>query len=146
MLATLLPVDAGRVHGAARPELRELERAFIALRGELELHLAAEEDELFPACLARERHAIHLEERLLDQYEREHTVVAHALATLRVLGRDYDSGQALCKTHRALLDTLAAFELDLRRHVHEENNILLPRMRELSAAKVAGLRSLVRPE
>jgi iron-sulfur cluster repair protein YtfE (RIC family) len=35
--------------------------------------------------------------------------------------------QALCNTHRALLDGLDALELDLHQHVHEENNILFPR-------------------
>jgi regulator of cell morphogenesis and NO signaling len=134
LLSTLV-----RVHGAARPELSELQRAFIAIRAELEPHLAAEEDELFPACLARERHGAPIEERLLERHEREHTVVGHALAALRVLGRDYDRDQALCNTHRALLDALAAFELDLRRHIHEENNILLPRMRELGAPAKAPL-------
>ena len=123
-----------RVHGLAHPELGALQRAFIGIRGELEPHLAAEEDELFPACLARERNGTAIEECLLERHEREHTVVGHGLAALRVLGRDYDRGHALCDTHRALLDALAAFELDLHRHVHEENNILLPRMRELNAS------------
>jgi hypothetical protein len=31
--------------------------------------------------------------------------------------------------HRALLDALEVFEQDLHRHVHEENNILMPRVR-----------------
>lgn len=45
---------------------------------------------------------------------------------LRDRCHDYDRRTALCNTHRALLDALAAFEQDLHRHVHEENNILLP--------------------
>lgn len=64
-------------------------------------------------------------------------VVGHALTALRVLGRDYDRERALCDTHRALLDALAGFELDLHRQVHEENNILLPRIRELNASVTA---------
>jgi regulator of cell morphogenesis and NO signaling len=50
-----------------------------------------------------------------------------------VLVGDYDPQQAVCSTHRALLDALAAFELDLHQHFHEENNVLLPRVRELNA-------------
>lgn len=46
---------------------------------------------------------------------------------------DYDSERALCGTHRALLKALAAFELDLHQHIHEENNVLLPRAREFAA-------------
>ncbi len=47
---------------------------------------------------------------------------------------DYDRQAALCNTHRALLDALEAFEQDLHRHVHEENNILLPRARKARLA------------
>jgi regulator of cell morphogenesis and NO signaling len=126
-----------RVHGPTHPELTALQRAFAGFRAELEPHLAAEEAELFPAAIARERHGTAIEERLLERHEREHAVVGHALSALRVLGRDYDRDHALCDTHRALLDALAAFELDLHRHVHEENNVLLPRMREMSASVTA---------
>jgi hypothetical protein len=52
---------------------------------------------------------------------------------LRDLSGDYDAEHALCATHRALLEALAAFELDLHQHIHEENNVLLPRVRELAA-------------
>ena len=37
--------------------------------------------------------------------------------------------RALCGTHRALLESLRELELDLHQHVHEENNILFPRVR-----------------
>ena len=53
---------------------------------------------------------------------------------LRDLSGDYDAEHALCGTHRALLEALAAFELDLHQHIHEENNVLLPRVRELAVA------------
>ena len=58
-----------------------------------------------------------------------------------MLGADYDLPHGLCSTHRALLDALAAFELDLHQHIHEENNILLPRARELSAHALSHLLS-----
>ena len=51
--------------------------------------------------------------------------------------RRYDREAALCNTHRALLDALEAFEQDLHRHVHEENNILLPRARTARRARGA---------
>jgi len=71
--------------------------------------------------------------RLLEEHEREHAAVGHGLAALRVLGGGYERERALCNTHRALLDALTAFELDLHQHIHEENNILMPRVRELNA-------------
>ena len=122
-----------RVHGRDHPELGELQRAFAEFRVELEQHLAIEENGLFPACLERERHGTPIAESLLEEHEREHWVIGHGLAALRVLGRDYDRERALCTTHRALLDALEAFELDLHQHIHEENNILIPRVRELNA-------------
>lgn len=118
-----------RVHGEDQPDLRELQRAFTRMRAELEAHLAAEETGLFPACLVRERNGTAIAESLLEQHEREQAVVGHALAALRVLGREH----ALCNTHRALLHALEAFELDFHQHILEENNVLIPRMRELNA-------------
>jgi regulator of cell morphogenesis and NO signaling len=122
-----------RVHGWAQLDLRDLQRAFVGLRGEVEPRLASEQSVLFPACLALERRGAAIEETLLEEHERECASVGDGLAALRVLGGDYDPQHAVCSTHRALLDALAAFELDLHQHIHEENNVLLPRVRELNA-------------
>jgi regulator of cell morphogenesis and NO signaling len=51
----------------------------------------------------------------------------------RALAGGYDDAEALCSTHRALLAALRDFESDLHRHVHEENNLLFPRVLELAA-------------
>ncbi len=121
-----------RVHGARDPKLHELQRTFGQLRAELEPHLHSEEDVLFPACLLLEQHGHPVDEALLSEHEREHAITGDALAELRALGADYQPQAALCNTHRALLEALAALERDLHQHVHEENNILIPRVRELS--------------
>lgn len=119
-----------RVHGAADPRLYDVQRVFNRIRADLEPHLASEEGELFPACIAWEQHGIPVDERVIAEHEQEHAVVGDALAGLRVLCHDYDRTAAHCNTHRALLDALEAFEQDLHRHVHEENNVLLLRARE----------------
>ena len=119
-----------RVHGAGDRRLRDVQRVFAELRGDLEAHLASEEGELFPACIAWERRATLVDERVIAEHEREHAALGDALSALRVLCHDYDRTTALCTTHRALLDALEACEQDLHRHVHEENNILLLRVRE----------------
>jgi regulator of cell morphogenesis and NO signaling len=131
LLATVV-----RVHGEGRPELELTERAFTALRNELEPHLIEEEQRLFPACRALERegsHAAGFELAEVDRHQAEHAEVGSRLAALRELSGGYDREQGLCSTHRALLAALAGFEADLHRHVHEENNILFPRVRELAA-------------
>lgn len=118
-----------RVHGRHDPRLQDAQRCLREIRAELEPHLASEENELFPACLAAEQSGLPVEERLVADHETEHAALGHALVALRILCDDYDREAALCNTHRSLLDALEAFEQDLHRHVHEENNILLPRAR-----------------
>ena len=124
LLATVV-----RVHDDSAPGLRNAQHRFSEIRSELEPHLASEENELFPACIAADQTGTPVAELMLEQHEREHTALGHALTALRILCGDYDRRTALCNTHRALLDALEAFEQDLHQHVHEENNILLPRAR-----------------
>lgn len=130
LLATVV-----RVHGPEHPELRRLDDGFREFRAELEPHLASEEEALFPACREFELGGEPVDEARLAEHEREHATAGHALKTLRLLAGDYDPATALCSTHRAVLDELAAFERDLHRHVHEENNILMPRVRELATER-----------
>jgi regulator of cell morphogenesis and NO signaling len=40
----------------------------------------------------------------------------------------------MCSTHRTMLSALPAFELHMHQHVHEENNVLFPRVRARAAA------------
>lgn len=68
-----------------------------------------------------------------ERSERAPLFERQQLAPLRELAGDYDVSRALCGTHRALLQALSEFELDLHQHIHEENNVLLPRARELIA-------------
>lgn len=123
-----------RVHGPVHRELYALAPVFAGLRAELEGHLALEERELFPGCRALddpEESGPAVDEALLAGHEHDHREVGDALAALRELTGDYDADHALCRTHRRLLEGLHALELDLHRHVHEENNILFPRVRAL---------------
>ena len=128
-----LLATVARVHGREHPDLCRLEGAFGELRAELEPHLASEEDVLFPACRELELGGRPVDEALLSEHEREHRTAGDALKTFRVLADDYDPATALCTTHRTVLEELAGFERDLHRHVHEENNILMPRVRELAS-------------
>lgn len=135
LLATVI-----RVHGNSESRLRDAQRCFIEIRAELEAHLASEEAELFPACIASDRTGTPVERHVLEEHESEHVALGNALVALRILCGDYDRQSALCNTHRALLDALEAFEHDLHRHVHEENNILLPRARRAQPTPTAAAR------
>src|SRR5579875_2496919 len=113
--------------------LSRVVHAHVAQRALLEPHLQLEEDLLFPRCVALERNGMPIEEALIEAHEDEHRAIGERLTFMRQLAQGYDRSHALCETHRATLEALAAFELDLRQHIHEESNILLPRARELAA-------------
>jgi regulator of cell morphogenesis and NO signaling len=131
LLATVV-----RVHGTSHPELLDLQRLFARLRGELEIHLRREEHTLFPACRSLDEHgeASGFDGAVVALLEDDHEATGDALSALRELSGGYDAERALCGTHRALLRSLRALELGLHQHVHEENNVLFPRVRERMAA------------
>jgi regulator of cell morphogenesis and NO signaling len=112
-----------RAHGDERPELAEMRETFVALRVELEEHMATEEEELFPLVARGGPY----DEARVAELEHEHEFAGSALARLRELSGGYDLERALCNTHRATVDGLRELELDLHQHIHEENNILFPR-------------------
>lgn len=114
-----------RAHGDEHPELHNVREVFERMREELERHMSVEETAFFPAVLALEAgEQAPLE---LGGLEAEHEATGAALARLRELSGGFRPEGALCNTHRAALDALAALELDLHEHIHEENNILFPR-------------------
>jgi regulator of cell morphogenesis and NO signaling len=125
-----------RVHGGEHCELVDLERLFAGLRAELEEHLVLEEQRLFPACRALDAtgDASAFDASLVVLLEDDHQATGDVLCALRELSGGFETRHALCGTHRTLLRELRAFELDLHRHVHEENNVLFPKIRAAVAA------------
>lgn len=123
-----------RVHGPSHAGLHDLQRAFVGMSEELLPHLETEERVLFPAARRLEVDGVPVDGPLLQKHEHDHEHVGDSLTALRELTSDYHTDSALCSTHRALLDALQLLECDLHQHVHEENNVLFPRMRALSAA------------
>jgi regulator of cell morphogenesis and NO signaling len=125
-----------RVHGKTHPELLDLQRLFTAIRSDLETHMGIEEETLLPACraVAEDPETAVLDPGLLVLLEDDHATTGEALCALREVAGGYRAETALCSTHRAMLNALRAFELDMHRHVHEENNVLFPRVRARIAA------------
>lgn len=122
-----------RAHGGERPEMAEIGEVFAGLRAELEEHMAKEEQVLFPACRAVDAGSPPppFVASAIAVMEADHAQAAAALERLRALTGGFDLAGALCNTHRATLDGLRELELDLHRHLHEENNILFPRTLEV---------------
>lgn len=119
-----------QLHGGRYPWIRGLRTVFGEFRTELESHLLREEQVFFPLLRrldARKEGPGADTEDLgvsIHDLEHEHFEVAAALGRFRALTDDYKARLEGCETYRALLDGLAALEIDLRHHVHEENNFL----------------------
>lgn len=124
-----------RAHGKDDPRLSTAQLLFDGLARDLHGHLDREEQLLFPACAALESgDGVADGHALLDELAQDHVETGETLAQLRGLADDYRLETARCRTHRALLDSLAALERDLHLHIHEENNVLFPRIRTRLAA------------
>ncbi len=120
-----------RAHDAQREELAEVRATFELLRVELEQHTAEEESSLFPACRALEETGTPSAALLavLPGLEGDHDGAGRLLERLSELTGGYDLDRSLCNTHRAAVDGLRELQADLHVHIHEENNILFPRVR-----------------
>ena len=123
-----------RVHGRGHAGLHDLQRTFTGMSEALLPHLELEERVFFPAARKLETDGALIDEPLIGKHEHDHEHVGDSLTALRELTSDYRTDRALCGTHRALLDALQSLEQDLHQHIHEENNVLLPRVRALNAA------------
>lgn len=131
-------------HGAAHPELNEIEALFGAIGQELSTHMMKEEHILFPYIKRMEEAAERRGPRpqaCFDSVQRpisnmiaEHDDAGALLERIRHLAGGYTAPDGACLTYQALYRALAAFERDLHQHVHLENNILFPRAVALEEA------------
>jgi regulator of cell morphogenesis and NO signaling len=121
------------VHGPNHPELRELREVFVSLKGELESHMDAEEQVLFPLVKRLEAGEVATAaggaglDSPIAHLVKEHDDAGAALEALRRLTGGYVAPADACNTYRAMLDGLAELEADMHRHVHAENSILFPK-------------------
>jgi len=118
-----------RRHGRELPELLRVREVFTGMRDELLEHMDDEEERAFPACRAADEGGP-VDAAALTVLEDEHRAVGDALAELRTLCLEYSVDHALCGTHRTMLRSLAELERELHQHIHEENNVLFPMVRE----------------
>lgn len=145
-----LPVIEGHltklvaVHGERHPELAQIAAHFAELAGELRAHMAKEEQVLFPYL---QRLAATAEFGLeppvgmfgrvsnpIRMMEAEHRYAGDELGVIREMTSNYAVPSDGCATYRICYEELAAFDADLRQHIHLENNILFPHAVTLEAA------------
>ncbi len=124
-------------HGPTHPEYIQIERHLLQLDGELINHLTKEEIVLFPYIEALERrrngqgpvpHACFATvESPIQAMLNEHEAAGALLEEMRSSTQGFAPPAGACPTLIGLLDGIDAFEKDLHRHVHLENNLLFPR-------------------
>lgn len=114
------------VHGARQPMLDNLVTTLRELEDVMIPHLDEEEAATFPMLEAgaMDRAAI---ERLLRGMANEHLAVGELLATIRSATDNYAIPAWACGTYRRLFAELTTMEADIKRHVHLENHVLVPR-------------------
>lgn len=117
--------------------LFSLSETFAALESEIELHLAKEEQILFPFIRQidsfkqgqQNKPELHCGsvENPISQMEHEHDRAGEALKKMREITSGYKLPLDACNTFKELYYSLQELEADLHEHIHLENNILFPR-------------------
>lgn len=139
---TMLPVIQGHLqkvmnaHGEKYPEVAEIQHRFITLSPILVNHLLEEEATVFPlikvVALSRQ---LNLSEAFIENelesylgnLDEEHSEVGDILKEIQTLSNNFTPPGGACTTFRVLYQELKAFQEDMFRHIHLENNILFPK-------------------
>ncbi|MBI4486138.1 MAG: iron-sulfur cluster repair di-iron protein [Acidobacteria bacterium] len=129
------------VHGEKSPELRTVAAHVAEVAAEMTQHMYKEEEILFPyirALVQTERAGRRAEpspfgtiHNPIRMMEAEHQAAGNAMRLIREATAGYKLPDFACATYQACFSELEAFERDLHRHVHLENNILFPAAIEL---------------
>jgi regulator of cell morphogenesis and NO signaling len=114
-----------RAHGSHTEEpVQRLRDVVHELAGELLPHMVKEERVLFPMIQAGNGQAAGGPIRVMQA---EHEDAGRQLASIRSLARDFRIPEGACQTWTALYRELEQLDVDLRQHIHLENNVLFPR-------------------
>ena len=120
-------------HGDKFPHMQAVLHLFTEVAEELTSHMQKEEQILFPRIKAL--YGLTVPENISAGYidgpvsvmEDEHIKAGDLLYAIRDLTNNYNAPENACTTHRVCINELKAFEEDLHKHVHLENNILFPK-------------------
>lgn len=129
--------EAGRTDGRTFPLLNDLLGPFQDFKASLQWHMREEENNLFPYFLelsvSPNAGLTHLEEleSLVRIFEAEEERVLVDLAALRQKTNGYLIPGTVSSATRDLFHDLVRMETELRRHIHDENSILYPKVRAL---------------
>ena len=125
-----------KVHGAAHPELFDINELFNISAGELTIHMKKEELILFPSIKKMINLKNEPDQELNPEDEsvqnpinmmmEEHSAEGDRFSKISELSNNYTAPADGCTTYNVAFDMLKEFEADLHMHIHLENNILFP--------------------
>jgi len=122
-------------HGDRFPFMVEVLQLFAQLKGDMYMHMQKEEMVLFPRIKeAASFYKYGQKQDVQPNYisspvavmEHEHDEAGAIMEKIRILTNNYTAPEGACTTFKVVLEELKAFEEDLHKHVHLENNILFP--------------------
>lgn len=127
-----------KVHGNSYPELNEMLEIFFTLKDEMLSHLQKEETILFPYIKKLRKAQTNGEPitpelqlstaaQAVAMMEDEHEEAGELMFSLEKLSNGFTPPEDACTTFRVYFQNLEAFQNDLHKHVHLENNILFPK-------------------
>lgn len=132
-----------RVHGERHPELYEIAGLFEASATALKDHMEKEEKILFPYIRqmvraldnndATERPVFGTVANPIHMMMHEHDTEGSRFREIAMLSNHYNAPADGCTTYRVAFEMLKAFEEDLHKHIHLENNILFPKAETLES-------------
>ena len=133
-------------HGDRFLYMRTVNELFSYLKNDMYQHMQKEEMVLFPrikelaASLSNQTNTNKQQEYISNPVAmmmHEHDEAGAIMEQIRILTNDYATPEGACNTFKIVLQELKALEEDLHKHVHLENNLLIPmaeKMIEQSAA------------
>lgn len=124
-------------HGEKHPEVIEIQNSFENMSPVLLNHLLEEETAVFPrvklvalSCQLNVNDEP-IENELKSYFENldaEHREVGDVLQKIQTLTNNFTPPPGACTTFRVLYQELKAFQEDMFKHIHLENNILFPKV------------------
>lgn len=133
----LLFKEALDKHGKSHPELKRIHDLFFQMSRDLLMHLLKEEQTLFP-YIAKVEEAVAKSARVswpafgtvenpIRMMVLEHLKTDDEIDQIRKLSNDYTLPDDASDSYSSLYKALAAFDRDMQRHIHYENDLLFPR-------------------
>lgn len=129
--------EALRPHAGECPEMAKLQKCFAKMSSELLMHLAKEEQTLFPMIEKMEQAAACQQtlprlpfgtiQNPIGMMVFEHDETGVDLTQMRELSQGFKTPPEADRSLQALYEGLKAFEMDMHEHVFLENYVLFPR-------------------